>query len=158
MALLTPDMAGFAAAQESLYTYFGVPVDFLIPVPTVYDPSVPISNFGDPLDAFAVPVAGGARDFTTVTQPATVVNRPFGGRGQVKDTSTGLTPAGRLGDSELGLHILPATYALVGPEGSEGEATRLEFWNVRYEIRQWRPGGVGSLLHYEVYIQEEGGL
>jgi hypothetical protein len=159
MSLLAPDIAGFNTAQGKLYDFFGVACNFGVPIQTEWDVTVPMDPFGQPLDAFAAPASGGvdAYNFTAVT--AIIVNRPFGGRGQVKDTTTGLTPVGRIGDAEIGLHIRPADYALIGRDGTNGEATIVEVGGVRYDIRDWRPGGLpqtGYPTRYEVFLREEG--
>jgi hypothetical protein len=44
---ITPDLAGFTAAQASLRTFFGRDVRFYGPADVIYDPTVPLSEFDD---------------------------------------------------------------------------------------------------------------
>ncbi len=152
---VTPDLAGFLASRQVLYDNFGLDVAFLIPIAPGYLPSVPMNPFGEPLDPWAQPASGAIEGvgYSSAFVTCTLVTRPYGGRGQVRDQEAE-TPVGIVADQMLGLNRRVADFARVGPGGSVGEATRCAFWGQTFEIRQWRPDGVGGLERYVVYITQ----
>lgn len=158
---ITPDLAGFINSRKVLFDNFGIFMAFLIPIEPAYDQAVdgiPLDLFGKPLDPWATPASGAIENtaFTSAFASATLVTRPYGGRGQVRDQQGEYAP-GIVAEQQLGLNIMPEDYAAFGPEASGGTATHVLFWNERFEIRQWRADGIGSLQRYVVYISQESG-
>lgn len=149
-----PDLSGFVASRDVLYANFGITMAFLIPQETAYDNTMPLGPFGEPLDPWATPASGGIDHYASAFASGLLVTRPYGGRGQVRDQQS-QTPIGVAPEEELGVNIRPADYAVFGPGGSSGEATHVEFWGQIYQIRQWRPDGIGGLQRYVVYITQE---
>lgn len=155
---VTPDLAGFLTSRSVLFNNFGIWMAFLIPVQPQYAPGTPLNPFNEPLDPWMTPASGAIEGtgFTSAFASATLVTRPYGGRGQVRDQQ-GETPLGIIAEQQLGINITPQTYAAVGPEASGGTATHVAFWGERFQIRQWRSDGIGALQRYVVFISQESG-
>lgn len=155
---VTPDLAGFLNSRQVLYKNFGISMAFLIPIQAQYSPSTPVNPFHEPLDPWMTPASGFVEGtgFSSAFVTGTLVTRPYGGRGQVRDQQA-MTPLGRIADEGVGVNIQLVDFARVGPEGSVGTATHVAFWGQRFQIREWRPDGVGALQRYVVYLSSEGG-
>lgn len=153
---ITPDLAGFLASRSTLYANFGISVAFLIPKQAVWPTVTPLTPFGSPVDPWETPTAGGDLAFASAFVTCTLVTRPYGGRGQVRDDDV-LTPIGSVPGQMLGLNIQVVDYPRVGPGAVGGTATHVAFWGERFQIREWRADGVGGLERYIVYISQSGG-
>lgn len=104
---VTPNMAGFAAAQTRKRKELGVDVDFVIPGIPTWDPAEPLDpETGRPYDPFATPAGGTA--VRVVTVRVVVIDSLGGGQDE-----TVVSAAGRMSTDELVLSLEPADYATV---------------------------------------------
>lgn len=162
---VTPDLAGFVAAQRNLIADFGRDVRFYGPATILYDPTLPVGMFDDeglPLDPTVtgsaqasanVPIPDltyvGSAKCDVVFQPLTAIRRD-----EVLEDE--LAIRSRLNkDLILNLEDVPtvkaATYFQVGTNGADGTwvADEEELW----KIVNAKPYSMGVLYRYIVFGQ-----
>lgn len=128
----SPDIAGYAAAQERLRAKAGREIPFYTPVAPVWPDDVPKNAQGEPLDPSVEPVSGGG--FSSVPVNCNVATRsPISHEAPVTD--------GPLGFVE---HRSLMLIADLGDQEAVEGATQCEVFGARYEVKTVEPDQVGG--------------
>lgn len=143
---LTPDLAGFAAAQRRLTALFGVDATFLTPAAATWDPAEPIDpETGRPYDPFAEPASGGGFDEDVAR--VSFVTRPLGST-RSSTGEFGESAIGKVDESVAALILDVADYDRVK------DATRVMVNDHEWEIQQFRHDELAAYKRWLVFLED----
>lgn len=131
----TPDLAGFADAQERLRQQYGVDATFIFPGDMTYAPDVQLNpRTGKPYDPFATPDTVTAEREEVVR--CSVVTKALGGRAEAGRVTE--TPIGSMSDAGMALMFNLDDYARVD------DAPLCEVYGETWKVTQLRRDELGD--------------
>lgn len=135
----TPDIAGWKESQDRLIDALGVVVEFRVPLPSQWGPTVAINEeTGEPYDPTVVPVSGG--NFTTLTLKVGPVFQAVLAQDPLFQTKAGVRRS-----EDVALILALADGPLVAG------ATEFTLFDIDYRLTEMIADGLVNMDRYVVY-------